>query len=72
MNGMMKAMEAGKQGSKVRKDTGSGSMFADNILELLETPEELQKRIEKALEYTRKWRVTANFKKRAVVVYQSH
>ena len=32
------------------------------------TPEGLQKQIEKALEYTRKWRVTANVKKCAVVV----
>ena len=31
-------------------------------------PSRLQKQIEKALEYTRKWRVTANVKKNAVVV----
>ena len=34
----------------------------------METPEGLQKQIEEALEYTRKWRVTANVKECAVVV----
>ena len=33
-----------------------------------ETPEGLQKQIDKALEHTRKWRVTANVKKCAVVI----
>ena len=44
-------------------------MIADDFVEISETPEGLQKQIEKALliEYTRKWRVTANVKKRAVV-----
>ena len=36
--------------------------------ENVETPEGLQKQIEKSLECTRKWRVTANVKKCAVVV----
>ena len=44
-------------------DTVSGLMFADDIVGISETPEGLQKQIEKALEYTRKWRVTANAKK---------
>ena len=43
-------------------------MFADDFVGISETPEGLQKQIEKALEYTRKWRVTANVKKCAVVV----
>ena len=33
-----------------------------------ETPEGLQKQIDEALEHTRKWRVTANVKKCAVVI----
>ena len=41
----------------------SGLMFADDFVGTSETPEGLQKQIEKALEYTRKWRVTANVKK---------
>ena len=40
----------------------------DDFVGISETPEGLQKQIEKALEYTRKWRVTANVKKCAVVV----
>ena len=43
-------------------------IFADDFVGISETPEGLQKQTEKALEYTRKWRVTANVKKRAVVV----
>ena len=43
-------------------------MFADDFAGISETPNGLQKQIEKALEYTRKWRVTANVKKCAVVV----
>ena len=46
----------------------SGLMFADDFVGISETPEGLQKQIEKALEYTRKWRVTANVEKCAVVV----
>ena len=46
----------------------SGVMFADDFVGVSESPEGLQKQIEKALEYTRKWRVTANVKKNAVVV----
>ena len=42
-------------------------MFADCFVGISETPEGLQKQIEKALEYTRKWRVTPNVKMCAVV-----
>ena len=47
--------------------TVSGLMFADDFVGISETPEGLQKQIEKALAYTRKWRATANVKKCAVV-----
>ena len=43
-------------------------LFADGFVRKSETPEGLQFQIEKALEYTRKWRVTANVEKCAVVV----
>ena len=42
-------------------------MFADDFVGISETPEGLQKQVERALEYTRKWRVTANVKKCAVL-----
>ena len=42
-------------------------MFADDFVGISETPDGLQKQIEKALEYTRKLIVTANVKKCAVV-----
>ena len=45
----------------------SGLMFADNLVGTSETPEGLQKQIQQALEYARKWRVTTNVKKCAVV-----
>ena len=44
----------------------SGLMLADYFVGISETPEGLQKQIEEALEYTRKWKVTANVKKCAV------
>ena len=50
------------------EDTVSGVMFADDFVGVSESPEGLQKQIEKALEYTRKWRVTANLKRCAAVV----
>ena len=43
-------------------------MFADDSVGISETPEGLQEQIEKALEHTRKWRVTANVKKCAEVL----
>ena len=64
---MIVAVEAARQGVTVGEDTVSGLMFADDIVGISETPEELQKQIEKTLEYTRKWRVTANVKKCEVV-----
>ena len=64
---MIVAVEAAKQGVTVG-ETVSGLVFADDFVGISETPEGLQKQIEKALEYTRKWRVTANVKKCAVVV----
>ena len=65
---MIRAVEATKQGVKVGEDTVLGLMFADGFVGLAETPEGLQKQIEKALEYTRKWRVTANVNKCAILV----
>ena len=52
----------------MEEDTVSGLVLADDFVRISETPEILQKNIEKALEYTRKWRVTANVKKCAVVM----
>ena len=46
----------------------SGLMFADDFVGISETPEGLRKQIQKAPESTRKWRLTANVKKCAVVV----
>ena len=67
---MIVAVEAAKQGVTVGEDTTvvSGLMFADDFVGIAETPEGSQKQIEKALEHTRKLRVTANVKKCAVVV----
>ena len=60
------AVEGAKQGVAVGEDTTSGLMFAGNYWVILETPEGLRRQIEKALEYTRQWRVTVNIKKCAV------
>ena len=65
---MMVEVEAAKQGVTMGKDTVSGLIFADDFVGVSETPEELQKQMEKALEYTRKWRVKANVNKCAIVV----
>ena len=46
----------------------SGLMFADGFVGISETPNGLQKQIEKTPEHMGKWRVTANVKKCAVVV----
>ena len=53
----------------MREDTVSGLMFADDFVGISETPKGLHNQIEEALEYTRKWKVTANVKTCAVVVY---
>ena len=63
INDMIKAVEAAKQEVKVGEDMVSGLMFADDFVGLAETPDGLQEQIEKAIEYTRKWRVTANKRK---------
>ena len=62
------AVEAAKQGVTVEEDAVSGLIFADGFVGISETPGGLQKQIEKTLENTGKWRVTANVKKCAVVV----
>ena len=63
------AVEAAKKGVTMGEDTMSGLMFADDFVGISETPEGLQGQIEKAIEYTRKWRVTANVKKSAQYLY---
>ena len=65
---MIVAVEAAKQGVTMGEDTVSGLMFADDFVGISETPEGVQKQIENALEYTRKWRVTANVEKCAVCI----
>ena len=67
INELIVAVEAAKQGATVGEDTVSGLVFADDFVGISETPEGLQKQIEKALEYTREWRVTANVNKCALV-----
>ena len=51
---MIIAVEAAKQGVTMGEDTMSGLMFADDFVGISETPEGLQKQIDKALGYTRK------------------
>ena len=51
---MIAAVEVAKQGVTMGEDTVSGSMFADGFVGISETPEVLQKQMEKTLEYTRK------------------
>ena len=46
----------------------SGLMFADDFVGVSGTAEGLQEQIQKALEYTRKWRVPANVNICAVLV----
>ena len=47
---MIVDVEAAKQGVMVGEDTVSGLTFADDFVGISETPEALQKQIEKALE----------------------
>ena len=54
INVMIVAAGAAKQGVRMGEDTVSGLMFADDFVEILGTPEGLQKQMEEALEYTRK------------------
>ena len=65
---MIVPVEAAKQGVTIGEGTITGLMLTDDFVGISESPEGLRKQIEKALEYTRKWRVTANVKKCAVVV----
>ena len=58
INDLIVADEAANQAITVGEDMVSGLMFADEFVGISETPEGLQKQTEKALEYTRKWRVT--------------
>ena len=59
---VIEVVEEAKQGVTVGEDTVSALTFADNFVGISETPEGLQKRIGKALKFTRKLRVTANAK----------
>ena len=68
INDLILAIESAQQGVKVGDDMVSGLMFADDFVGISGTAEGLQEQIEKALEYTRKWRVTANVSKCAVLV----
>ena len=69
INDMAVAVEPAKQVVTMGEDTAvSGLMFADDFVLISETPEGLQQQIEKALKYTRKWRVTANVEKCATVI----
>ena len=52
---MIVPVEAARQGVTVGEDTASGLMFADDFVGTRRIAE-----TEKALENTRKWRVTAN------------
>ena len=68
INDMIVAVESAKQGVTMGEDTVSGLVFADDFVGISEKPEGREKQTEKALECTRKWRVTAMVKKCAVVV----
>ena len=63
VNGMIVAVEAAKQGVTVEEHALSGVVFSHDFVGISTTSEGLQKQIEKALEYTGEWRVTANVKK---------
>ena len=52
INDLVVAAEAAKQGVTVGEDTVPGSMFADDLVGISETPRALRKRTEKALECT--------------------
>ena len=60
INDLILAIESAQQGVKVGDDMVSGLTFADDFVGISATAEGLQEQIEKALEYTWKWRVTAN------------
>ena len=48
------AADSAKQGITMGEDTVSGLTFTDDFVGISETPEGLQKLMEKALKYTRK------------------
>ena len=60
---MIVAVEAAEQGVTAGEDTVSRLMFADDFVGISETPEGLQKQRQKAPDYARKLRVTANVKR---------
>ena len=68
INHMIVEVEAAKQRVTVGEDAVSRLIFTDEFVGISETPEGLQKQNEKALPYSRKWRVTANIEKCAVVI----
>ena len=67
INDLILAIESAQQGVKVGDDMVSGLMCADDFVGISGTAEELQEQIGKALDFTRKWRVTANVNKCAVL-----
>ena len=70
INDVIVTVEPAKQGVTVGEYMLSGLMFSGDFVGISEPSEGLQNQVEKALEYTntRKWRVTANVTKCAVVV----
>ena len=68
INDLILAIESAQQVVKVGDDMVSGLMFADDFVGISGTAEEPQEQIEKALEYARKWTVTANVSKCTVLV----
>ena len=62
INEMVVAVEAAKRGLTMGEDMVSRLIFADDFVGISETPKRLQKQIEEALEYTKKWRVITNAK----------
>ena len=68
MNDLIVAVEAARQGVTVGEDMVLELMFTNIFVRISETPEGLGKQIEKGLEYTGKWRVTADVNKCAVDV----
>lgn len=65
---MIEAVETTKQGVRVGEDTVLGLIFAGDFVGIPETPEELKKQVDEALECTEKWRMTANVKICIVIV----
>lgn len=53
-------IHAAKRRVKGGEDKVSGLMFAEDFVGISGTPQGLQKQIEKALDHTMKWNVTAN------------